>query len=370
MSWQSYFPTKVFFGAYAVVENAAAFGPLGKRALIVTGRGGSARRTGALDDLLRVLTQTSIKWEIFDQVEANPSIETARKGARQARIRQADFIIGIGGGSPLDAAKAIAVLTANEVSDEELFTRKFERVLPIVAIPTTAGTGSEVTPYSILTNPATEAKQRILSPRIIPQLACLDPRYTMELPARVTWDTAIDAYSHNLESFLCTKATPFTDLLAREGMRILGAELKNLAEGDTTLTWKNRSNLLYGSLLGGLAISITGTTIPHSLGFNLTYYKNIPHGRANGMIMPAYMHFNRSKSNDPKIGEALQLSGFNNLREFADVMRILSGDPPPCDAREKNLFIAKTMEASNINFNLAAPEREDIEQLLESVLNH
>jgi len=369
MSWQSYFPTKIFFGAYAIAENKAVLTALGNRALIVTGQGGSARRTGALDDICQALEQSSIKWSVFDQVEANPSIETVRKGAEYARACQADFIIGIGGGSPLDAAKAIAILAVNEIPDEELFTRQFERVLPIVAIPTTAGTGSEVTPYSILTDPVTEAKQRILSQLIIPQAAFLDPRYTLELPGRITVDTAIDAYSHALESYLCTKATPFTELLALEGMRILGAELKKLLEEPRTLCWENRANLLYGSLLGGMAISITGTTIPHTLGFAFTYYKDVPHGRANGMIMPAYMRFNDMKTSDPKVMQAIRVSGFDNINHFSDLMFKLSGNPPYCSKEEKEIFVARTLQAKNIQYNIAIPKREDMEKMLEAVLN-
>lgn len=369
MSWQSYFPTNIFFGAQAIADNSESLTTLGKRALIVTGQGGSAKRTGALDDICRTLDHSSVKWEVFAQVEANPSIATVRKGAQLARVSQADFVIGIGGGSPLDAAKAIAVLAVNEVPDEELFTRQFEQVLPIVAVPTTAGTGSEVTPYSIITNPATEMKQRILSSRIIPQLAFLDPGYTMELPGRITVDTAVDAYSHVLESYLIRKATPITDLLSLEGMRILGAELKKLVATNQPLDWDSRASLLYGSLLGGLAISITGTTIPHVMGFALTYFKDVPHGRANGMIMPAYMRFNHSKTADPKVMTALRASGFDDLNQFSDLMRKLSGEPPECNATEKELFIDRTMEANNIRNNIAVPDREDIKQLLESVLN-
>jgi alcohol dehydrogenase class IV len=370
MSWHASFPTQIYFGAHAVADNYAGLTALGKRALIITGQGGSARRTGALDDICRAMELLSIKWEVFDQVESNPSTETVRKGAIQAKTLKADFVIGIGGGSPLDAAKAIAILAKNELSNDELFTVQFNEVLPIVAIPTTAGTGSEVTPFSIITNATMEAKQRILSPRIIPQVAFLDPAYTMDLPARITVDTAVDAYSHALESYLCIKTTPFTELLALEGMRILGPELKSLSAKSENLSWKTREALLYGSLLGGMVISETGTTIPHTLGFALTYYKDIPHGRANGMIMPAFMYFNLRKSSNPKVMEAIRVSGFDDLNQFTRLMLELSGNPPSCSEKEKEIFIARTLAAKNIHNNIVSPDREDIINILEFVLKY
>ena len=370
MSWHASFPTQIYFGAHAVADHCAGLAALGKRALLITGQGGSARRSGALDDIGQAMEQLAIKCELFDQVEANPSIETVRKGAAQAKTFRADFVIGIGGGSALDTAKAIAVMAANELSNDELFAVQINKVLPIAAIPTTAGTGSEVTPFSMITNTATESKQRILNQLIIPRVAFLDPAYTMNLPARITIDTAVDAYSHALESYLCIKSTPFTELLALEGMRILGPELKRLSVKSESLSWKTREALLYGSLLGGMVISETGTTILHALGFVLTYYKDIPHGRANGMIMPAFMCFNQRKSSDPKVRKALRVSGFGDLNQFARLMSELSGDPPFCSEKEKEIFIARTLDAKNIHNNIVNPDRDDIMNLLKMVLKY
>jgi len=159
MSWQANFSSNIYFGVNAIEENNKALEGLGKQALIVIGQGGSARKIGALRDVCKVLQQLSIAWEVFDQVEANPSIDTVRAGALLARECSADFIVGIGGGSPLDAAKAIAILAVNELRNDELLNLQFGEVLPVVAIPTTAGTGSEVTPYAIVTFPLLETKK-------------------------------------------------------------------------------------------------------------------------------------------------------------------------------------------------------------------
>ncbi len=367
MSWQSNFATNIFFGNNAIADHYMALAGMGKRALIVIGQGGSARRIGALDDLCKVFKKLKIGWEIFDQIEANPSIETVRRGASLARTIKADFVVGIGGGSPLDAAKAIAILTVNEISDEELLNLQFGEVLPVAAIATTAGTGSEVTPYSILTFPDLETKKSILSPKIIPRLAIIDPTYTRDLPYRITVDTAVDAYSHALESYLAVKANPLSDLYAQEALRILGHELKKLTE-DQVLYLNQREALLYGSLLGGMAISTTGTSIPHAIGYSFTYFKDVPHGRANGMIMPAYMDFNLRKSTHPKVKEALIVSGFQKFDQFEDLMIGLCGKAPACNAEEKDKFISQTMQAKNLVNNIVSPDREDLVYILEQIL--
>lgn len=367
MSWQAYFSSNIYFGVNAIEDNYKALKGLGKQALIVIGQGGSARKVGALSDLGKALQQQSIAWEVFDQVEANPSIDTVRAGALLARECKADFIVGIGGGSPLDAAKAIAILAMNEINDDELLNQQYGKVLPVVAIPTTAGTGSEVTPYAILTFPQLETKKSIASPKIVPQLAILDPAYTRDLPYRITVDTAVDAYSHALESYLAVGANPLSELYAREALSILGDELKMLVKNEM-LELNQREALLYGSMLGGMAISTTGTSIPHAMGYFLTYFKEVPHGRANGMVMPAYMDFNLRKTSNPRVIEALLISGFDSLEQFEDLMFKLCGKAPECNPKEKQRFIEQTLQAKNLVNNIVTPEREDIEQILTRIL--
>lgn len=368
MSWQAYSFTNIHFGVNAMEDNHKALEGLGKKALIIIGQGGSARKNGALSDLCKALQQQSIAWKVFDQVEANPSIDTIRAGALMARECQADFIVGIGGGSPLDAAKAIAILAVNEIGNDELLNLQFGEVLPIAAIPTTAGTGSEVTPYSILTFPLLETKKNIASPKIIPRLAFLDPAYTSDLPRRVTVDTAVDAYSHALESYLAVRATPLSELYAREALSILGSQLKMLAAGEQP-DLSQRTSLLYGSMLAGMAISTTGTSIPHAMGYYLTFFKGVTHGRANGMIMPAYMNFNLSQGTHPKIKETLPISGFDSFEQFQSIMYELCDQTPVCSPEEKQRFIEQTLQAKNLANNIVSPGREDLEYILEYMLS-
>lgn len=367
MIWQSYLPGQICFGNNVVKENEKIFQGLGRKALIVIGQGGSARRSGALEDICQALQQLTIEWEIFDQVEANPSIDTARTGAKLAQSCRADFIIGIGGGSPLDAAKAIAILALNDINDEALLGQQFGDVLPVAAVATTAGTGSEVTPYSILTFPEQKTKKSIGSLKIIPRLAILDPSYTLQLPWQITADTAVDAYSHALESYLSVRATPLSELYARAALEILGTQMKMLLQSEK-ITMLSREALLYGSMLGGLAISTTGTSIPHALGYSFTFYKDIPHGRANGMIMPAYMDYNLKNSDHPKVRHAFEISGFDDLAQFKLLMNDLCGKPPVCSPAEKAIFIEQTMHAKNLVNNLVTPNRADLIDILEKTL--
>lgn len=367
MTWNWLSPTNIFFGSGAITEKHNKMKVLGTRALIVTGQGGSADRNGSLKDIYQALADCAISWEIFREVEANPSVETVRRGAKFARETGADFIIGVGGGSPLDASKAIAVLAKNDITDEDLFAARFNTALPIVAVPTTAGTGSEVTPYSILTYHAIENKKSIFSPLIIPAIAYIDPAYTQDIPLNITIDTAVDAYSHALEGYLAVKSNPISDLLAREALRISGAELKLLASG-TSPNPESRKALLYASTLAGLVISQTGTSIPHAMGYPFTYFKGVPHGRANGMLMPAYLGFTLRNTDNPRVREALQCSGFDGLQDFTELMRELCGPAPYCSDSEQIRFIEICSQAKNIRNNIVRPSHEDLKTILRESL--
>jgi len=368
MSWQAYFPTKVFFGRGVINDQIKLLHSLGSKVLIVTGKGGSAIRNGALEDVCRALEKASISWEIFNEVEPNPNIETVRQGAARASEMKADFIIGIGGGSPMDAAKAIAITNLAEISDEELFELKYGDVLPIVLVPTTAGTGSEVTPASILTSHKDQTKRNIGSSKLVPSIAFLDSSYTSSLPWQITADTAVDAYSHAIESYLSKKNNTISSLFSQEAMKILGKELRIIAQ-KRKLTSANRESLLYASYLAGVAISLTGTSIPHAIGYSLTYYKGMPHGRANGVIMPSWMEFNYKMSKSDRITTALKVSSLASLAEFRDLMEILCGKTPACTLDEQNIFLKHALGTQNINNNIFIPRPEDIAEILAQCLS-
>ena len=277
-------PTSIRFSRGAVQNNAEAL-RLGGRAFVVTGRN-SGRLSGALSDVERQLKALKIVYETFEGVGNNPEVEQCRELGAHAREFHADFIVGIGGGSPIDAAKAVAVFGAENIEPEALFQNKYERVLPVAAVPTTSGTGSEATPWSVLTWRKVETKQSFGGIKTFPRVALLDPGYTESLSPSVTLDTAFDALTHCLESVISTKASPVTDALNFYALSRFGALMGPLERGELAPI---RDELMFVSLLGGMGIANTGTTLMHAMGYPLTYFKNVPHGRANAYVLPAYL---------------------------------------------------------------------------------
>ncbi len=289
---------------------------LGSRALIVTGRS-SAKRSGALEDVKKALEALEISWAVFDEVTENPMLETCHRGGRVAVEMGADYIIAIGGGSALDAGKAIAGFAGlHRASGAESFALPEMAIfedgdvpcLPIVAIPTTAGTGSEANPYAVLTltegsslDVAAAAKtseeiaaglpkkRTFRSVTSYPTLAVLDPKYTGSLPAQVAVSTALDAFAHCVESVFSPKCSELSYKMALYGA---GTILRIMTEtGDTLqeLSDGQRRELLYAACAGGVAINQTGTGFPHPMGYNLTFAYGLPHGKACGVFMGAYL---------------------------------------------------------------------------------
>lgn len=271
-------PTAFVWGKDCVLREAGRLA-LGRHALIVTGRS-SARRSGALADVTAALEGQGIAWTVFDEITENPPLLTCHAGGQLAARVGADFVIGIGGGSPLDAAKAIAAYAANPaIAAEEIYdaAQLTARSLPIAAIPTTAGTGSEANLYSVLTLPDGRRKKTFKSSDSWPRIAFLDPKYTATLPRTSTVSCALDAFAHALESYLSPKSNSDSERMATYAAAkiwpILAAE-------PAEYTSAMREDLLYAATAAGIAISITGTGFPHPLGYSVTLLDGIPHGAA------------------------------------------------------------------------------------------
>ncbi|CCO07937.1 iron-containing alcohol dehydrogenase family protein [Desulforamulus hydrothermalis] len=355
-------PTRIFFGQQCIDKYSGELAPLGKKALIVTG-GSSSQRNGSLADMLAALNRQGIQAEVFQEVEQNPGLATVYRGGQRAREMGADFIIGIGGGSPLDAAKAVAVLAVNQVSRQELMARQWtNEPLPVVAVPTTAGTGSEVTPYAILTVEWAETKMSIAGEKLFPVLAFLDARYMLNLPWEITVNTAVDALSHSVEGFINRRATPLTDLLALESIAILGRVLTRCKPADLSLA--EREELLYASLLAGLVIAQTATGVIHALGYPLTYFKGLPHGLANGVIMKASLEF-MAQAAPERVQQVVKALGCSNLSQVGEFLnKMLAPVDFRLTAEEAAKFATKTLSAKNLANCPAAPAEQDIYQIL------
>ncbi len=318
MSFDFYMPTKIISGRDAVKNNAKIIA-LGKKCLIVCGRN-SAKACGAMDDVIAALGSVGISYAIYDRIRENPLVSVCFEGGEYAREVGADFIIAIGGGSPLDAAKAIAAYATNpDVKGTAIYTADLKCPLPIIAIPTTAGTGSEVNYYSVLTVDGENLKKTYKNSASYPKIALLDPKYTESLDLNYTVSTALDAFCHCIESYLSPNATEISRAFAVQGgeklYRALGV-LSKISEGEGALEAVKpyREALLTAASAGGIAINTAGTGFNHPLGYNLTLYKGIPHGRACGVFMEEYVRYNQMHPE----GERL-------INEFC---RSVSGDTP------------------------------------------
>jgi alcohol dehydrogenase class IV len=344
-----------------VEKNAALFKDFGKTALIVTGAN-SAKSNGALKDVESALSTLGIHYYIFDRIMANPTVACVFEGADYARAKQADFIIGIGGGSPMDAAKAIALLAVQKIKEEELFSVTFEdQALPIILIPTTAGTGSEVTPYSILTNVKLQTKTSISNPLLFPKLALLDAKYMKNLPMITTIHTCLDAMSHAIEGMLSVRATEISNSLAVESLKKLVPCLKFLSPelNGSGITMDVREKMLYGSTLAGMVITHTGTTAVHSMGYSLTYFKNVDHGRANGLLLPSFMRF-IMKADPETVKNILAAMGLNSIDEFETLFLRLLGEREVVTHNEIDRFSSIAANSKNVRNSKIVPEKDDI----------
>lgn len=280
-----YMPVKLITGAHCVRDHAPRLTALGSRCLIVTGAT-AAKRCGALEDVTAVLEAADISWQVYDKIVANPTMDSCIRGGALARELGADMVIGIGGGSALDAAKVIAVAAANPHLDAEGMYRKkwTASPLPLALVGTTAGTGSEVTPVAVLTD-HTGKKRSIRDDCMYARLALGDPRYTLALPHSITASTGIDAVTHCTESYFSKKANHISRAMSLMGMERLLPPLRALAQGQT-LTPEQRAELYDGSILAGLAICITGTVFPHNVGYYFSEHHGLPHGHACALLMP------------------------------------------------------------------------------------
>lgn len=299
MDMSFYMPVNVITGEGCVAANAAALA-LGKNAFIVTGRN-SARASGALADVTAALDGQGIRYTIFDRAAENPLASVCREGGDLCRQAGADFVIGIGGGSALDAAKAVAAFAACPDADTTtIFDADFNthKILPIVAIPTTSGTGSEANAYSVLTLDDGIRKKTLKHiPGTYPRVAFVDPRYTYSLNEHYTVSTALDALSHAIESYLSPKSNEASEMYAVFAAKqiwdvvFMGADAEGKKDAGG-FTPSQRRRLSMASMAAGIAINRTGTGFPHPMGYSITLSNGIPHGRACGAFEGAYIEYN------------------------------------------------------------------------------
>jgi len=302
-----------------------------EKVLIVTDKGLAA--AGLVGRAQGILEKAGIQQAVFDDVEADPRYEIVADCVAVIQREKPDLIIGMGGGSPIDIAKVSAVLAKNKGPISEYFGIDLipQAGLPKLIIPTTAGTGSEVTPIAILSDHTEKLKKGIVSHHLFPSTALLDPELTLGLPSQVTAATGMDALIHAVEAFTSKNATSITDMLARQAMRLIAANIRTAYADGSNLT--ARSRMLEGSLLAGMAFVNAGVTAVHAFAYPIGAEFHIPHGVANSIMLAPVMEFNKL-GNLEKFAEIAEYLGENVIglsdRQAAEVavdaMRILAAD--------------------------------------------
>jgi alcohol dehydrogenase class IV len=297
------------FGAGTVAALPAEVVALGARKVMVVTDPG-VHQAGLTKGLLDGLKEKGVAFEVFAEVESNPRDTTIHAGAARAAAFGPDLFIGFGGGSAMDAAKGIALLVTNggSIGDYD-GTDKVKKDLPyLIAVPTTAGTGSEVTANAALTNSATHSKMSVRSPRLMPKMAVVDPLLLASLPKMMAATAGLDALSHAIEGFLSVRASLLSDVFALESIRLIGRNLRPFVANPANV--EAASGMALGSTLAGFVISNTGTGNDHAIARALGGLFDTPHGLATGVLLAHVMRFNAPARPERfmRIAQALSLS--------------------------------------------------------------
>lgn len=332
--FQFYFPTRFLFGNGRFDSAGKEIAQLGRKAMIVTTNGASMREHAR--DLRRQLGACGVESVLFDQIEANPTHTMVNEGGALARSEGVDVVVGLGGGSPMDAAKGIAVVATEKIDIWKIVEGApiTQPSLPIVAIPSTAGTGSEVTQFTVISHHELKRKEGFARQQFYPSLSIIDPELTASMPPDITAQTGLDALSHALESYTCRVATPVTDQYAEAAIRLVGQYLRRAVFNGKDM--EARSNMMLASTLAGMAITQSDTAMAHVIGEATGAIYNTGHGLSVAICLPAVMEFNSIAS----------------LEKYACVAELLGLDPVGLSLRERAMLAADLVRELLIDVGL------------------
>lgn len=319
-------PTRLLFGC-GEIKNLATEKLPGKKALIVISAGTSMKKYGYLDKVIELLKDNDTEAVVFDKILPNPIKGHVMEAAALCRAEQCDFVIGLGGGSSIDSAKAIAVMACNEgdywdyVIGGSGKERPAAKALPIIAIPTTAGTGTEADPWTVITNEEKQEKIGFGNQHTFPALSIVDPELMVSIPPHLTAYQGFDAFFHAAEGFLANCATPISDLYALEAIRLLYKYLPVAVKDGKNL--KARAKVAWASTLAGLVESTSSCTSEHSLEHAMSaYYPALPHGAGLIAISEAYFETFRNDcmKRYMKMAEVMTQQKSNRPSDFMDAL--------------------------------------------------
>ena len=321
MEFQYCLPVNLIFGTGKVLELGSRTAEYGKKALIVTGRN-STKKSGLLEKSVGLLKSAGVAPVVFDEVERNPLTSITAKGAELAKRERCDVVVGLGGGSIMDAAKAIAFLAVNDgdVWDYIYRRRVSDRALPLVLVPTTCGTGSEGNGYAVLSNPENGDKKSLAGDMIVAKVSIVDPSLMTTMPKSVLAPVGFDALCHCMEAFLSRRAQPLSDMMALEGMRLIAESLPSVyRDYSDTEGWEK---LTLGSTLGGMTIYLAGTTAPHGMEHPASGRRNIIHGAGLAALTPVITEESASAAPE-KYAVISKILGGTSEKDCADRIRNL-----------------------------------------------
>ncbi len=371
-------PRKLVYGTGRLTEAGELTAALGRRALVVIG-GGSVAQSGALARLQDSLSAAGVSATVYSGVPAEPPLRSVDEGRQALREADADVVIGLGGGSVIDVAKAIGAL-ANEPEPAAVYHRGERPIeapgVPVVAIPTTAGTGAEVTPNSVLTDPDRGVKASLRGGDLMPAVALVDPELTVTCPPWQTAYSGLDAIVQALESFVSTGASPYSDALALRAFELMAPAIRVAVEDGENIA--AREAMALGATMAGIALASARLGLVHGLAHPLGYICGVPHGMMCAMLMPAVMEFNLPAA--PKkyavAARAIGLDGPDDeaaARALIDWMRQLAAElkiTRPLDTygltpAHYETIIEQALASGSTKHNPRQPTADDLREMLE-----
>lgn len=368
-------PHETTFGSGCRKDIGRIAAAYGVKALLVTGAG--ALRRGLVAEFGSLLQQSGLRSAAFAEVEPEPVLDTVERGRRAFEANHCDLVIAIGGGSAMDTGKAIAALAGLPESVEHYFTTGAEIPgpgHPIIALPTTSGTGAEVTHVSVFTNPDTLQKASIRGRTLMPAVALVDPELTLSLPPDQTAYSGLDALTQAMESYVSVGANVVSDMLAEEAVGRIGRSLKLACEQPENLP--AREDLSLGSLLAGLALASARLGLVHGLAHPLGALYHLPHGKLCGWLLPEVIRFNLKAAGTKYATLASTLGVGREANELAEWVEKLVAELAPCESWRKaglneadfDHIIVETVRSGSSKHNPRTVTAENTKAFLEGLL--
>jgi alcohol dehydrogenase class IV len=382
MGFELRFPTEIIFGKDSIKKISVKAHEYGNKAFIVTGKS-AMRKSGAINNIMEILNSAGFeKIYLYDQAEHDPSVETVDDGVKLAKEGDYNVIIGIGGGSAIDVAKTIASLINNEGSAGDYQSGKeiTNLGMPFIAVPTTAGTGAEITNNSVITNRDKKIKQSIRSPFMIAKVAIVDPMLTVTMPPHVTAASGMDALTQAIEVYVSLSSNPFSDTLALRSISLISKNLVKAFENGNDID--ARENVALGSLFGAMAFGNAALGAVHGLAHPVGALFDVPHGVICGLLLPHVMEYNLSVkiSRFAEIADAMGQSAsdesdeVNTSKAVNAVRNLLVKLQLPQNLSELGInkddlpLIARSAKGSSLNNNPRPTTPELLQEILLSAL--